>query len=41
MDVGSKKLSKNKPNAKNFELSSKTKVGQKNKTRYFERANNV
>jgi len=41
MDVGSKKLSKDRSNAINFELGSKTKIGQKSKTFYFEKGNNV
>jgi hypothetical protein len=40
MDVGSKKLLRNKLDARNSELSSKV-VGQKGKTLYFERKNNV
>jgi hypothetical protein len=41
MDVRSEKLFGNKSKFKNFELSSKTKVGQKGKNLYFERGNNV
>jgi hypothetical protein len=41
MDARSENLFRNKSNARNFELSSKTKVGQKGKNLYFERGNNV
>ncbi len=37
MDVGSENLFRNESDARNSELSSKTKVGQKGKTFYFER----
>jgi hypothetical protein len=41
MDEGSKNLSKNKLDARNFELSLEIKVGEKGRTLYFERGNNV
>jgi hypothetical protein len=41
MDVGSEELFGNKLDAKNSKRSSKTKVGQKGRTLYSERGNNV
>jgi hypothetical protein len=41
MDVGSKNLFKNMSNARNFEPSFETKVGQNGKTFHFERGNYV
>jgi hypothetical protein len=41
MDVGSEELFGDKSDAKNFEPSSKTKLGQKGRTFYLERGNNV
>jgi hypothetical protein len=41
MDVGSKKLFRKRLDARNFEPSSETKVGQKGKTLYFRRGNYV
>jgi hypothetical protein len=41
MDVGSKKLSKDNLDARNFELSSETKVAQKGIAFYSKRGNNV
>jgi hypothetical protein len=41
MDVGSEELFGDKSNAKNFGPSLKTKVGQKGKTLYSKRGNNV
>ncbi len=41
MDVGNEKLFGDMSNAKNFEPSLEIEVGQKGKTLYFERWNNV
>jgi hypothetical protein len=41
MDAGSKKLPKDNWNARNSKPSAKIEVGQKGRTFYFERGNNV
>jgi hypothetical protein len=41
MDAGSKNLFRHRLDVRNFEPSSKTKVGQKGKTLYFKRGNYV
>jgi hypothetical protein len=41
MDARNEKLSRDMSNARNFELSSKIEVGQKGKTFYSKRKNNV
>jgi hypothetical protein len=41
MDVGSKKLLKDRSNVRNSKLNPKTKIGQKGRTLYFEKGNNV
>jgi hypothetical protein len=41
MDARSEELFRNRLNARNYKLSSKTKVGQKGKTIYSKRGKNV
>jgi hypothetical protein len=41
MDVGNENLFRNESNARNFEPNLETKVGQKGKTIYTERGNDV
>ncbi len=41
MDVGSEEIFGDKLDAKKFQLNSKIKVGQKSKTFYYEKGNNV